>query len=406
MFKKRDIELIILDVLGCPDEVDKKSLQFLKENDESFCWNELGECQNLSASLPSILKADKPSTEPREVLVRKLNRLIFGREDIGQPEKFVPDKNIPNEGNLEKVLTQNKIDWGSLSVAESSSKPLNGFMEVKSKTTSIEKESVRSDKTEEFSQIEESDTTYENHSDFQVDNKVNKTSRLKKYILVSILLFVVIASMSVYLFLINKSETVQVAEEKKPIDTVVAVVEEFSYDSVKGFEPELEISEVQQVEISDKPQNEKNVLPKAPPKLPDPIEAPVITTQEVVNEEEPKIEEEISAPPPKEVIEEAAEPTFFVAVEEMPQPIGGLQGIQAKISYPEIAKRAGVEGKVFIRAFVDETGTVVNAEVVKGIGGGCDEAALDAIMKTKFTPGKQRGKPIKVQVTVPVHFRL
>jgi protein TonB len=406
MFKKRDIELIILDVLGCSDEVDKKSLQFLKENDESFCWKELGECQNLSASLPSILKEDKPSIETKEVVVRKLNRIIFGREDIGQPEKFVPDKKIPNEDNLETVLAQNKIDWGSLSVAESSSKPLNGFMEVKSKTTSLKKESVRSDETEDFSQIEESDTTDDNHSDFKTDNTVNKSSRLRKYILVSILLFVVIASMSVYLFLNNKSETVQVAEEKKPIDTVAATIEEFSYDSVKGFEPALEITEVQQVEISDKPQNEKSVLPKAPPKLPDPIEAPLITIQEVVNEEEPKIEEEISAPPPKEVIEESEEPTFFVAVEEMPQPIGGLQGIQEKISYPEIAKRAGVEGKVFIRAFVDETGTVVNAEVVKGIGGGCDEAALEAILKTKFTPGKQRGKPIKVQVTVPVHFRL
>ena len=405
MFKKRDIELIILDVLGCPDEVDKKSLQFLKENDESFCWKELGECQNLSASLPSILKTDKPSTETREVIVKKLNRLIFGREDIGQPEKFVPDKIIPSEGNLENVLAQNKIDWGSLPVAESSSKPLSGFMEVKSKTTSIKKESVRSDETEDFSHVEGSDTTDDNHSDFQVDNTVSKSSRLKKYILVSILLFVVIASMSVYLFLNNKSETVQVAEEKKPIDTVVAAIEEFSYDSVNGFEPALEITEVQQVEISDKPQNEKNVLPKAPPKLPDPIEAPLITTQEVVNEEEPKIEEEISAPP-KEIIEETEEPTFFVAVEEMPQPIGGLQGIQEKISYPEIAKLAGVEGKVFIRAFVDETGTVVNAEVVKGIGGGCDEAALEAILKTKFTPGKQRGKPIKVQVTVPVLFRL
>ncbi len=257
-----------------------------------------------------------------------------------------------------------------------------------------------------FLKLKSSDTTDDNHSDFQVDNTVSKSSRLKKYILVSILLFVVIASMSVYLFFNNKSETVQVAEEKKPIDTVVAAVEEFSYDSIKGFEPALEITEVQQVEISDKPQNEKNVLPKAPPKLPDPIEAPLITTQEVVNEEEPEIEEEISAPPPKEVIEETEEPTFFVAVEEMPQPIGGLQGILEKISYPEIAKRAGVEGKVFIRAFVDETGTVVNAEVVKGIGAGCDEAALEAILKTKFTPGKQRGKPIKVQVTVPVLFRL
>ncbi len=148
MFKKRDIELIILEVLGCPDEVDKKSLQFLKENDESFCWKELGECQNLSALLPSILKTDTPPIETKEVLVRKLNRIIFGREDIGQPGKFVPVKKIPKEENLEEVLAQNKIDWGSLSVAESSSKPLNGFMEVKSKTTSIKKDTVQSNEME------------------------------------------------------------------------------------------------------------------------------------------------------------------------------------------------------------------------------------------------------------------
>jgi protein TonB len=404
MFKKRDIELIILEVLGCPDEVDKKSLKFLKENDESFCWKELGECQNLSTLLPSILKADNPPIETKEVLVRKLNRLIFGREDIGQPGKSVPVKKIPKEENLEEVLAQNKIDWGSLSVAESSSKPLNGFMEVKSKTTSIKKDTVQSN------EMEDDYVSDKRSSDFKTEKKVKGSSRLKKYILVSIFLFVVIASISAYLFFYTNSETVQVAEEKKPVDnivdTVVAAVEEFSYNIVKGFEPTVELKEVQQVEILNKPQNEKNVLPKAPPKLPDPIEAPLITAQEVVNEEDPKIEEEISVPPPKEVIEETEEPTFFVAVEEMPQPIGGLQGIQEKISYPEIAKRAGVEGKVFIKAFVDETGNVVNAEVVKGIGGGCDEAALEAILQTKFTPGKQRGKPIKVQVIVPVVFKL
>ena len=204
----------------------------------------------------------------------------------------------------------------------------------------------------------------------------------------------------------NQSESVQFAEENKPVDTVAAKVEELSYDSIKGFEPALEITEVQKVEISNNSQNEKNVLPKAPPKLPDQIVVPLITTQEILSEEESKIEEEISVPPTTEVIEETKEPTFFLAVEEMPQPIGGLQGILGKITYPEIAKRVGIQGKVFVKAFVDETGTVVNAEVVKGIGGGCDEAALNAILKTKFTPGKQRGKPIKVQVTVPVLFKL
>ena len=109
----------------------------------------------------------------------------------------------------------------------------------------------------------------------------------------------------------------------------------------------------------------------------------------------------------EKVVEEKEQaPTYFVAVEEMPEPIGGIKGIQEKIEYPEIAKRAGVEGKVYILAFVDESGNVMKAQVLKGIGAGCDEAALDAVQKTKFKPGKQRGVPVKVQVSIPIIFKL
>jgi len=97
---------------------------------------------------------------------------------------------------------------------------------------------------------------------------------------------------------------------------------------------------------------------------------------------------------------------FFVAVEEMPEPIGGLYAIQSKIKYPDEAKQNGVEGKVFIQAFIDETGNVVEAKVIKGAGYGLDEAALEAVKQTKFTSGKQEGKPVKVQVTIPIVFKL
>jgi len=108
----------------------------------------------------------------------------------------------------------------------------------------------------------------------------------------------------------------------------------------------------------------------------------------------------------EKVVEKVEAPTYFVAVEEMPEPIGGIKGIQEKIVYPEIAKRAGVEGKVYILAFVDETGTVTKAQVLKGIGAGCDEAALNAVLSTKFNPGKQRGVAVKVQVSIPIIFKL
>lgn len=97
---------------------------------------------------------------------------------------------------------------------------------------------------------------------------------------------------------------------------------------------------------------------------------------------------------------------FLVAAEEMPMPIGGMREIAKNVHYPEIAKRAGIEGRVFVKAFIDENGNVVETEIIKGIGGGCDQAALDAIEATKFKPGRKNGKPVKVQVSIPIMFKL
>lgn len=97
---------------------------------------------------------------------------------------------------------------------------------------------------------------------------------------------------------------------------------------------------------------------------------------------------------------------YFMAVEKMPSPIGGVQGIQKKIHYPEIAKRTGIQGRVFVKAFIDENGIVTKTEIIKGLGGGCDDEAKNAVMETKFTPGRQRGKAVKTQVTVPILFKL
>ena len=65
-----------------------------------------------------------------------------------------------------------------------------------------------------------------------------------------------------------------------------------------------------------------------------------------------------------------------------------------------------MQGRVFVKAFVDENGNVNKVELIRGIGAGCDEAAIAAVEQTRFKPGKQRGKPVKVQVTVPVLFKL
>jgi TonB family protein len=99
------------------------------------------------------------------------------------------------------------------------------------------------------------------------------------------------------------------------------------------------------------------------------------------------------------------DPTIFVAVEEQPQLIGGLQGVTNKIFYPELANKLGIEGKVIVQAIVDENGNVSSVKTIKGIGGGCDEIAMDAIKDSKFIPGKQKGNPVKVQITIPIVFK-
>lgn len=150
--------------------------------------------------------------------------------------------------------------------------------------------------------------------------------------------------------------------------------------------------------------------PKPPPP---PIPQPVLSeTDEVLEEIElDDVEIDLDAqigppPPPPDPPIKIEEPIIFVAVEEMPYPIGGIQAIQEKVHYTEFGRRAGIKGTVYIEAIINEEGSVINAIVKKGIGGGLDEEALNAVQNTKFVPGKQRGKPVKVKLVIPIKFVL
>jgi TonB family protein len=100
------------------------------------------------------------------------------------------------------------------------------------------------------------------------------------------------------------------------------------------------------------------------------------------------------------------DPEVFTVVETMPQMIGGQASFYNALRYPEMARRAGIEGRVIVQYVVDEDGTVLNPRIIRGIGGGTDEAVIEALQQIRFTPGLQRGRPVKVQMTQPVVFRL
>lgn len=103
---------------------------------------------------------------------------------------------------------------------------------------------------------------------------------------------------------------------------------------------------------------------------------------------------------------QAKDEEIFVVVEKMPELIGGMTSLQNRIQYPEVAKKAGIQGKVVVELIVDKQGRVKDEKVVRGIGGGCDEEALRAVRLARFEPGMQRGKPVEVKLAVPILFKL
>ena len=96
----------------------------------------------------------------------------------------------------------------------------------------------------------------------------------------------------------------------------------------------------------------------------------------------------------------------FLPIEDMPKIIGGLAALQKNVVYPEIAVRAAVQGKVVMKVLIGNKGEVEDIEILKSIGAGCDEAAIAAVMNTKFDPGRQRGKPVRVYLSIPITFKL
>ena len=91
-----------------------------------------------------------------------------------------------------------------------------------------------------------------------------------------------------------------------------------------------------------------------------------------------------------------------VIEEQMPQLIGGIGGLQAKVR----SRKCNIEGRVIVRFLVDENDNVSEAAVSRGLGGGCDQEAIRVVAQhAKFIPGRQHGRPVKVKMTIPIVFK-
>lgn len=121
--------------------------------------------------------------------------------------------------------------------------------------------------------------------------------------------------------------------------------------------------------------------------------------------------QEYVAPVKSEEEESAEEAQIFMVVESMPEYPGGEPALYSylaeNIKYPQMAKESGIQGRVFVTFVVERDGRVTDVRVLRGIGGGCDEEAIRVVQSMpKWTPGKQRGKSVRVQYNLPVKFTL
>ena len=97
---------------------------------------------------------------------------------------------------------------------------------------------------------------------------------------------------------------------------------------------------------------------------------------------------------------------IYLMCEKMPELVGGMDALQKKIRYPLQAKSLGVQGVVYVQSIINEKGKIIKPKVVKKLGAGCDEEAIRVLKKSKFKPGYDKGKPVKVRFTLPIFFRL
>lgn len=97
------------------------------------------------------------------------------------------------------------------------------------------------------------------------------------------------------------------------------------------------------------------------------------------------------------------EDTSFYSLAQI---VGGIKSLHSAIKYPLNANRAGIEGIVYVLVNLDSFGSILDLKLLKGIGGGCDESAIDGIKKQSFLPSKRNGIAINDTLGIRITFKL
>ena len=189
----------------------------------------------------------------------------------------------------------------------------------------------------------------------------------------------------------------------------------------KSYEkPDIEIISRQVENVAEDiiPITEQKVKPPAAP-IKQVIKINIVENDIIVDEdfninveatENTEVEEYI-APVKIEEEQQVDEDQIFMVVESMPQYPGGdvelYKYLADNIRYPNIAREAGISGRVFVSFVVEKDGSVTDVKILRGIGGGCDEEAIRLVKSMpKWSPGLQRGKAVRVTYNLSVKFNL
>jgi protein TonB len=176
----------------------------------------------------------------------------------------------------------------------------------------------------------------------------------------------------------------------------------------------LEVAAEEEIEII---QTSEVLPPPPPPEVPEVIEVlnvvedDVETAEIVIDTEDDKDKQVVIQAPVQVKVEEEDTEVVFMVVESMPSFPGGdaalFKYLSDNIKYPVIAQESGIQGRVICQFVVNRDGSIVDIEVVRSVDRSLDAEAVRVIQSMpKWTPGKQRGKTVRVKYTLPVNFRL
>lgn len=188
----------------------------------------------------------------------------------------------------------------------------------------------------------------------------------------------------------------------------------------KTFDEQIDLSQQrnadQMEELLDIPQTEQLPPPPPPVQQPQVIEVPddekieeeIQVDLDVESTDETRVEQVVI----KHEIEEVENvDEIFTIVEEQATPVGGMAAfykyIGNNLKYPAQARRMNIEGRVYCAFVVNKDGSIQDVKVLRGLGAGCDEEAARVISQSPpWTPGKQRGRPVRSRYQMFINFKM